>query len=258
LEYAVCGVVPAVAHVQPYLEAVRDGETGLYFTGRKDLTRVLNRLINDPELRTGLSRSARAYVLNERLQSQHGKDRVSFYRGLVSQLGGNTWHGNGQAALFEKYSRLEGAVVDGRHLRLRPTRFEDSVYNGLVTSQISDEKERAFSFFEEASKLEEGSYLPFLYASPVSPDPISSLMRALSRNPRSVKAWILLGEAFAGMGRVKESFESFERAVQIYPEYEIPYLRAAALLEKIGERSQASMLLDRVKTLRIGGPQDHG
>jgi len=154
-------------------------------------------------------------------------------------------------ARFEKWSRLEGAVINGRHMRLSDTRFENLLHDGLVTMQITGDKKHARQLFEEASAIEQDNYLPFLFGSPVSPDAVSCLQKALKLNPDSIKAWILLGEVFMRNGKAIDAIKSFESAVRVYPNYGIPYLRTADLLKKIGEQSQAEKLFDRARELQL-------
>ncbi len=61
----------------------------------------------------------------------------------------------------------------------------------------------------------------------------------------------MLGKEFEKMGKIKEALESFESAVKIYPEYEVPYLRIAVLLKKFGEQSQSDWFLRKAGELEI-------
>ena len=133
-------------------------------------------------------------------------------------------------------------------------RFENLLQGGLVASQVQKDSELARKYFEEASATHPDNYLSFLYGFSVSPDPVMFLRKALELNPDSLKAWILLGEELAKRNKIKEAFECFNSAARIYPEYEIPLLRAASLLEKLGERSQAEKLFDRAAKLTIYHP----
>ncbi|MEE8597260.1 MAG: hypothetical protein V3T09_05585, partial [bacterium] len=85
----------------------------------------------------------------------------------------------------------------------------------------------------------------------VSPDPINSLNKALELKPDSVKAWTLLGEEFTKKGKVKEAFKSFDSAVRVYLDYEIPYFRVAALLKRLGEKSQSDRFFEKAREVSI-------
>ncbi len=152
---------------------------------------------------------------------------------------------------FEGLSRLDGAIRDEKHIRLQSTRFENLLHDGLVAMQVTDDKKLANQLFGEAAALEPENYLPFLFGSPVSSDPVNTLNRALELKPDSLKSWLLLGEEFERMGKIKEALESFESAVKIYPEYEIPYLRVAVLLKKLGEQSQSDWFSRKAGELEI-------
>ena len=251
LEYAVSGVVPVLAHLEPYLYSVKHGETGFLYKDALELIDILNRLVTDDSLARGIAKEARQYVMRERLQLKHGQDRTDFYRAQLSQVHRKDRQVDQSCKWFEEWSKLDGAVIDGKHLRLFDTRFENCLQNGLISMQIVGDKKQACKFFEEAEALEPQNYLPSLFSSSVSEDPVASLRKALELNPESVRTQILLGEELAKKGEVIQAFQSFESAVKLYPDYEIPYFRAANLLEKIGEQSQAEKLFDKAKELEI-------
>ena len=251
LEYAVHGVVPVVQASVPYVSTVKQGETGFLFKDSVEMLDILGMFTDDVSLIPKVAQNAREYVIKDRLQHRHGKERIDFYRTRLVELNSGQKINSAAHKIFEGFCNIEGAIQKGRHLRLMPTRFENFLHDGLVTMQITGDKKHAWQLFEEASAIEQDNYLPFLFGSPVSPDAISCLQKALELNPDSIKAWILLGEAFTRNGRVIDAIKSFESAVKIYPDYEIPYLRAADLLKKIGEQSQAEKLFDRARELEI-------
>ncbi len=117
--------------------------------------------------------------------------------------------------------------------------------------QTAGNKKLAHQLFEEAAALESENYLPFLFGASVSPDPITSLNKALELKPDSIKAWTLLGEELAKKGKIKEAFKSFHTATRVCIDYEIPYLRVAVLLKKLGERSQSDWFFKRAKEISI-------
>lgn len=254
LEYAVSGVVPVVAHLEPYLNSVNAGKTGFLFKNTVDLIDILNQLIESPQLSGNIAKAARQYVIRERLQSQHVQERIDFYKDQYEKLQRQGWQSNGRLEWFEGLSRLDGAIRNEKHIRLQSTRFENLLHDGLVAMQVTDDKKLANQLFEEAAALEPENYLPFLFGSPVSSDPVNTLNRALELEPDSLKSWLLLGEEFERTGKIKEALESFESAVKICPEYEIPYLRVALLLKKLGEQSQSDWFLRKAGELEIHHP----
>ncbi len=83
LEYAVSGVVPVLSRMEPYLRFVKNEETGFLYKDSSELIGILNRLAEDASLRRGIAKSARQYVMTERLQLEHGRDRIRFLYGPV-------------------------------------------------------------------------------------------------------------------------------------------------------------------------------
>ena len=258
LEYAVSGVVPVVQNLQPYLESVVHGRTGYLFKDSDELISILDHLANDPESARRVACTARQYVVEHRIETAHAKERLSFYR---EQFNGNhDSHFIGsysREGLFKAWSNLEGALTLGRHLKLRSTKFETLLHAGLIAMQVNKDEALARHLFEEAAALDPENYLPHLFGSPVSPDPIKSLGKVVELRPDSLKAWIMLGEAYAKEGKIKESFESYGRAVDIFPEYEVPFLRAGKLLQEIGETSKAQELFEKASQLLIPSSIHH-
>lgn len=250
LEYAVSGVVPIMAHLEPYTNSVDVGKTGFLFKDTKQLITILNQLLENTELSLAIAKDARQYVIHERLQLQHGRERLDFYSDRLKRLRTTDFKDENVTEYFEELSQLEGAVRNGRHLQLQATRFENLLHDGLVAVQTIDNKKLARQCFEEAAELEPENSLSHLFGASVSSDPVNSLNKALELKPDSIKTWILLGEEFAKRGNIKEAFKSFDSAARIYPDYEIPYLRVATLLKKMGEQSQSDWLFKKVKKIK--------
>ncbi len=307
LEYAVSGVVPVMAYLEPYTNSVDVGKTGFLFKDTSHLITILNQLLEDTSLSRKIAKAARQYVIQGRLQIQHGRDRLDFYSNRLKQLGrydpqnenvtkhfvewphqlvtivdqlledislsheitkiahqhviherlqiqhgrdrldfyGNRPKQPGRHDLqdvdvskyFEEWSQLDGAVRNKRHLQFQATRFEILLHDGLVAMQTAGNRKLAHQFFEEAAALDSENYLPFLFGASVSSDPIMSLNKALKLKPDSIKAWTLLGEEFIKKGEIKEAFKSFHAATKVYLDYEIPYSRVTSLHKILGEKS---------------------
>ncbi len=251
LEYAVSGVVAVVQELAPYREAVQDGKTGFFFRNQDDLISILDKLVGDRDLMSRMAKEARAYVIKERLQRNHAIDRIDFYRKQLSEAGFPRGQGNETEAVFEKFSRLAGASRKERYLRLMPTRFETLLHDGLILAQVDKDEARAQGCFAEAARLEPQNYLPYLFGAGSFPDTAALLGQAMCRNPRSIKAWILLGEARARKGNALAALQSFEEAAKIFPQYELPYVRVAAVLAAIGEEAAAQDMSGRAQALMI-------
>jgi len=249
LEYAIYGVVPVVQAAPSYVSTVKHGETGFLFQDTAGMLDILMMLADNPDRIAKVSRSARQYVVKERLQHAHSQERVAFYRAALKA------HNNGKketadtGSIFQNFANLEGAVRDGRHLGLRSTRFENLLHDGLILSQVDGEKMAACSVFSEATRLDSKNYLPFLFGASCSEDPTGWLQQAIERNPHSLKSWILIGEAYARKGDIVKSMQCFESAAKIFPNYEIPYLRTAALLHKLGHQKESADLNEKAQKL---------
>ena len=256
LEYAVSGVVSVVYDLIPYRDTVQDGETGFFFRSPDELIDVLDRLGADRDLMDRVAKRGRAYVIEERLQKNHGSDRIGFYRRLLSEIGWRNADAKEKSSTFKALSKLEGAIREDRHLRLMPTRFESLLHDGLVLAQVDGERAQAQAHFAEASRMEPKSYLPCLFGANSTEDAIMSLKHALALNPRSIKAWTVLGEAYAREGNAVASLKAFESAAELFPDYEIPYARVASVLMQIGEKSAAEDMAKKAQTLAVPQTDD--
>ncbi len=249
LEYAISGIVPVMAHLEPYIESVNVGKTGFLFKNTRELIVTLNLLAEDKLLMQNIAKDARQYVIQERLQLQHGRKRLDFYRQHLRQLNSRNSTVDRNIKLFEEMSRLEGALINERHLQLQATRFENLLHDGLVAMQIHHNKELAYKLFEEAVLLEPENYLTFLFAASISSNPIACLSKALKQEPHSIRTWILLGEEFERFGKINKALECFKSAINVFPEYKIPYLKIGALLRKSGKQSQANQFFRKADVI---------
>jgi len=106
-----------------------------------------------------------------------------------------------------------------------------------------------YLLFTKPSQLEPSNYLPFLFGASSSEDTSEWLYQAIERNPYSLKARVLLGEEYVKRGNIQGSFKCFESAAESFPEYEIPYLRNASLLQKLGHKNESKHLIEKGKAL---------
>jgi glycosyltransferase involved in cell wall biosynthesis len=252
LEYAVSGIVPVMKKLAPYTGSVVHGKTGLLYTDPQDLAANLSLLSRDPVLLESLAKSARKYVLQHRIEADHAQERVEFYRDLLQRENGVN-SGPALQELVNTWASMEGAVMTGRHIKLEHTEFEALLHKGLLAMQIREDRETAFRLFRSAAAMEPDNYLPYLYESPISPNPAESLQKAIKLNPFSLKGRILLGELLHRNGRALEALRCFGGAAEIFSEYEIPYRRAASVLDRIGECDQAAHLSKRAASLSLQG-----
>ena len=260
LEYAVSNVAPVLRDLEPYRESAKHGKTGFLYRDSNHLIDILDCLVSDPALISQIAKAARGYVLKNRLQLMHGKKRVQFYRELLYKLRDfrhKNPHKNpiDSKASFGEFAALAGACVNGRHNQLKPTDFETLIHNGLVAMQHENDNRLALELFDKAASLESKNYLPYLYSASISSDPVGRLRHAVSLKPDSVNAWILMGDAYVRLKKVTEALQCYATATQIESDYDLPLLRAAALLERTGQSAAADKLLSAAKKLRINAPE---
>ena len=261
LEYAACGAVPVVQAAGPYLLSVKQGRTGFLFNSPDELISTLDHLVSDAASRISVSASAREYVLLERNYLDRGKDRVEFYRGLLTAKAGKRNDqiiaaGNkgcerpgGRAEnTFARLCNCDGVKKTDRHLLLGSTRYELLLQAGILSSSPSE----AWSMFLEAIEMEPSLYLPYLFGASVSHDPIRTLKNAIEKNPFSIVAWIHLGRAYLSKDRIVQAIESFKAAARIFPDYELPYIECANCLKNMGLVQEGAALLKKAIDLIPG------
>jgi glycosyltransferase involved in cell wall biosynthesis len=242
LEYAVQGVVPVVQATGPYLHSVKQGRTGFFFNSTDELISTLDLLVSDVAARTGVSASARKYVLRERNYRVRAPDRVEFYRSLSAPGNvGREPSGSRAAEIFARLCDCAGAKKKGRHLLLGSTRYELLLQSGILASNPPE----AWTMFLEALRIESSPYLPYLFGAFVSGDPVRALKTAIERNPFSIVSRIHLGKAYLAKGMRLEAVESFKAAAGIFPDYELPYLECANCLREMGMEKDGLELLKK-------------
>ena len=243
LEYAAHSVVPVLQAVGPYPVSVRHGETGFLFNSTDELISILERLTLDTSMRSRVAAAAYEYVVRERNQFERGRDRVEFYRWLLTAAGWKR-HPNGLNAeqIFDDLCNCAGAKKSGRNLSLGATRYELLLTGGLTA--MSD-KAAAGRMFQEAIRINPSLYMPYLFGAYVVDDTIQSLRIAVEKNPRSITSWLCLGSEYGSKGMSSEAIESFKTAAEIFPEYEQPYIQCGGYLNRIGMTKEGIDLLKK-------------
>ena len=69
--------------------------------------------------------------------------------------------------------------------------------------------------------------------------------------PDSLKAWVLVGQEYATRGGMKGAFQCYSSAAKIFPSYDIPYLRAGELIERLGDKPQARSLFEKAAKFAV-------
>ena len=248
LEYGLHGVVPVVRALAPYERTVKSRVTGLLFHDAPEMIALLDELIRGPELRSRIAARARAYVLTERSERAHSEKRLEFYRSLLSKRGPGT--SREALELFGRLCGTEGSALRGRHLGLDPTRYELLLHQALVLGQKEARREEAVGLLRKAAELEPNAYQPHLFGARMSTCPIEWLRTALEKNPRSLKAHVVLAERLAEEGRIEETLRAMLAAAELYPAYDVPYARLARMLFRWDQPAEAERFVEVATALR--------
>ncbi len=228
IEYAAFGALPLLQDLAPYRDPSIPGGTRCLFKDPRELPHVLDQFLSRPELRKQICGCARTYAARNRLEDQHARERIRFYCSLF-----RTKVSSGKKGTI---SALQGYVP------YAGTAFEQNLYNGLVCLETRESPDAARAHFLEAEKRVPGHFLPPLFLSRCSGDPIGDLHRSLERNPRGLKARLLLGEAYAQKGDAVAALGVYKEMIEQCPGYDLPYRRAAELLSRLNMKKEAESL----------------
>jgi len=234
IEYAGFGAITVARKLAPYKETIEHGKNGYLYETPSDLVKVLDHLLENPDERLAVRRTAYSYVLENRIESMHSDARMFFYSSLVSK--------RNPTRLDVSISSQAPAVLSD---------VETMLYNGLVLMETLNNKEKAMQLFEEAAKSEPQHDLPFLYMSKCVKDPIPYFEEALKRNPKSLQALLLLGDACVSNNQAMPALQAYEKAASTYSGWDAPYLRTARLLEAMNMSDQAAILRKKAASLQI-------
>jgi tetratricopeptide (TPR) repeat protein len=105
--------------------------------------------------------------------------------------------------------------------------------------------------FDRAKTLQPQNYLPYLFGASVMPDAIGSLQEAIRLNPLSIKSLLLLGEEYAAKNDLRNALKYMDSAATLFPAYEIPYLRAAKVMNSMNQPDAAEHLIRKAAELMI-------
>lgn len=233
LEYAGHGVVPLLQDLLPYRDSVRLAETGFLFRDPDDLLRVLDMLLTAPAVRRDVAAAALRYVQERRLMPDHAADRLRFYDAELRARGHAPRPLGEIEAQFRELTTGEGIEVHGRHGLLLHGRYEAALYQGLLLAEREDTRAAAAAQFQAAARLSPGSYQPLLCLGTAAGSE-DLLSRAVRSGPSSIQAQLALGMHRIQRGDPESGMQHILRAMELYPEYEIPYLCAAHALRQMG------------------------
>ena len=229
VEYAGYGACAILQDLDPYNgQHIPEGTRYLYKYPWQ-LPHVLNQLKKSPEFRRELINNAYKYVKENRIEYYHSKERIEFYQNLINN---KTKH-----IYPPEMSDLED------YLLYREDRIDNLLFNGLIYLESYHEPERAGKLFLEAAEIDPDNYLTYLFLSQCSDEPIKYLKLAIEKNPNSIKSYLLMGRLFEKGGDLKSALDVYKSLISRFPDYPIPYKRAANILKQIGKEDQADKLL---------------
>lgn len=242
VEYAGFGVTPVVQNLVPYKTSVRHGETGFLFEGAEALIATLDRLCSDQDLRRRIANQAYDYVARERRMEQHASERLDFYERQLKAARHVAKSASDLAGLADALSKAPGAKTQGRCVTLGRTDYEKEIYDGLPAVNRAESRGQAMKNFERAAQLAPEEYLPYLLVSTIVDDPRAAANHALTLNPKSLQAHVILAKDHERRGELAAAAERYLAATHVFPAFEQGYLQAARLARAAGSRADADAL----------------
>jgi tetratricopeptide (TPR) repeat protein len=82
-------------------------------------------------------------------------------------------------------------------------------------------------------------------------DKIAVINEALKRNPESILSMVLLGDVLSAQGKKIEVLGCYQKAAEIFPEYDVPFQKVATLLETMGDLNSAREFQQVVAKMQI-------
>jgi len=230
IEYAAFGVVPVLQDLSPYQNPDITSGTRYLFTTPEELSHVLNQLSTKAELRQAVANKAFEYVKDCRTERQHAASRLERYLQLFPKT-------------YEK-KRQKTEILDSfnGYVPYTEGEFEQNLYNGLVFLETRNMPEEARAAFLKAEHLAPDNYLPNLFSSKCVKNPLDQLQKALQKNPGSIKARSLIADTYRNKGDLQAALESLKKLIEQWPDYHIPYLKAAQLLSLCGMEEESKNL----------------
>jgi tetratricopeptide (TPR) repeat protein len=252
LEYAATGSVPLCSGLPTYRGSIRDGETGLLFNSIQQFESQLQRLINQPELRTSIADDAHNYVATHRLAHRHAHERLDLYEETCRRARMLDTSKVRQDTFFAALDQHEHTQKhkDTNYYQLDSGRLEKLLYNGFA-HVTSDFAERIHSL-ERARDLQPDFYLPHLVLAQAYDNVdqrILALKEARALEPSSCEANFELALCFERLGDRELARRTMQHTVSETPELAMAIDRLADYAESEGEVIGAGRL--RHRALRV-------
>jgi hypothetical protein len=225
LEAAACGAVVLAPKLGATGERITQGANGIVYREPDEIIPALDRLSSDPDLVAHVRKTAADQVTRERLLDASLDEQVAYWRKFVKTKAGST-----RPALPP---RAPGAL----------TPYEHALFEGIFALGPLNDREAARKHLEEAAALEPRCPEPLLLLARLVPRPLEVIVGALERAPSSLRGNILLGDALQDMNQHQEALAVYQRTAELYPGWEVPYLRVALVLEGLGMAKEAEQFI---------------
>lgn len=226
LEAAASGAVVLAPALGAFEERITNGANGVLYREADEAIPALDRLSSDPVMMAHLRATSADQVMRERTLRASLEEQVAYWRRFVKRPA--------NASRPALPPRQPGTVLPHEH----------ELFEGLLAAGPLNDPGTARQHFERARALMPTSVEPLIYLARVSPTPIEFALAAVERAPTSLRATVLLGDALHDAGRHQEALGVYQRAAELYPGWELPYLRVALVLETLGLSAESAQFVE--------------
>lgn len=233
LEYASRGVAGVYRRLDPYLDSVVHGETGMLYDTDDDLLACLDALADDAALRARIRERAHAYLTRERILSGQVGERLDFYRALGAQPGGGV-----SEAVLARGAR------DGAYVRFLPEAPERALRHA-TEAPASAEIEASLSALVAAfpDYLAAWQQLAQVRSTLRSPrTALDAAERAIAIDATRARSHTEAGRARWLLGDTAGAWQSLERAVAENPQYAPAWFAMISLYKATGAQGAVAKL----------------
>lgn len=225
LEAAASGAIVLAPNRGATGERITHGANGVLYGEADAIIPALDRLASDPDLVAHVRRTAADQISRERLLDASLDEQMGYWRRFRKDPGHAT-----RPALPP---RPPGTL----------TPYESALFEGIFALGALNDRETARKHLEAAAALEPQAAEPLLLLARIVPRPLEVVVGAVERAPSSLRANLLLGDALQDAGQHHEALAVYQRTAELYPSWEVPYLRVALVLEGLGMAKEAEQFV---------------
>jgi tetratricopeptide (TPR) repeat protein len=225
LEAAACGAIVLAPQRGATGERITHGANGILYSEADAIIPALDRLASDPDLVAHVRKMAADQVTRERLLDASLDEQLAYWRRFLKT--------SAQAPKPALPPRAPGTL----------TPYENALFEGIFSLGAMNDREAARKHLEAAAALEPQAAEPLMLLARVVPRPLEVVVGALERSPSSLRANVLLGDALQDASQHQEALAVYQRTAELYPGWEVPYLRVALVLEGLGMAKEAEQFV---------------